>query len=38
MKRHVESCVSDAIREGEGQGMIDELMDTVLKFAKISKR
>jgi DNA-binding FrmR family transcriptional regulator len=38
MKRHVETCVSDAIREGQGQDMIDELMDTVIKFAKIAKR
>ncbi len=34
MKRHVESCVTNAIKEGEGQNMIDELIDTVYKVAK----
>ena len=33
MKRHVESCVCDAIKKGEGQNKIDELMDTVFKYS-----
>ena len=34
MKRHVESCVSEAVKEGKGSGKIDELMDTINKFVK----
>jgi CsoR family transcriptional regulator, copper-sensing transcriptional repressor len=33
MKRHVESCVSSAILQGEGQKMIDELIDAVFKIS-----
>ncbi len=33
MKRHVESCVSDAILQGRGQMKIDELIDAVFKIA-----
>ena len=33
MKRHVESCVSAAIVQGEGQDMIDELIDTVFRIS-----
>ncbi len=34
MKRHVESCVGDAILKGEGQAKIKELVDTVYKYKK----
>ncbi|MBI9092338.1 MAG: metal-sensitive transcriptional regulator [Desulfobacterium sp.] len=34
MKRHVESCVREAILKGEGQGKINELIETVYKYAK----
>ncbi len=34
LKRHVESCVTGAIVRGEGQDMIDELIDTVYKLGK----
>ena len=34
MKRHVESCVSEAVKEGKGSGKIDELMETINKFVK----
>lgn len=34
MKRHVESCVSEAVKEGKGSPKIDELMDTINKFVK----
>ena len=34
MKRHVESCVSEAVKEGKGSGKIDELMDTINRFVK----
>ena len=34
MKRHVESCVSEAVKEGKGSSKIDELMDTINKFVK----
>ncbi len=34
LKRHVESCVTQAIVRGEGQNMIDELIDTVFKHGK----
>ena len=33
MKRHVESCVSDAIVQGQGQIKINELIDAVFKLA-----
>ena len=33
MKRHVESCVSDAIVQGKGQMKIDELINAVFKIA-----
>ena len=32
MKRHVESCVTEAIVRGEGQHKIDELINTVYKY------
>ena len=34
MKRHVESCVSSAVKEGKGSGKIDELMDAINRFVK----
>ena len=34
MKRHVESCVSSAVKEGKGSSKIDELMETIDKFVK----
>lgn len=33
MKRHVESCVSNAIVKGEGQNKIDELINAVFKYS-----
>ena len=33
MKRHIESCVSEAIIQGEGQTKIDELIETVFKVS-----
>ena len=33
MKRHIESCVTDAIIQGEGQTKIDELIETVFKIS-----
>ena len=33
MKRHVESCVTEAIQKGQGQAKIDELIETVYKFS-----
>jgi DNA-binding FrmR family transcriptional regulator len=32
MKRHVESCVADAILKKQGEEMIDELMNTIFKY------
>jgi CsoR family transcriptional regulator, copper-sensing transcriptional repressor len=32
MKRHVESCVSEAIRRNGGEKMINELIQTVFKY------
>jgi DNA-binding FrmR family transcriptional regulator len=32
MKRHVESCVSEAILRNKGDKMIDELIQTVFKY------
>lgn len=37
MKRHVESCVSQAIVRGRGQTKIDELIETVFKFTNRKK-
>ena len=37
MKRHVESCVTEAIVRGEGQNKIDELIDTVYKYGNRKK-
>ncbi len=37
MKRHVESCVTEAVVRGDGQNMIDELIETVFKFRKRGK-
>ncbi len=37
MKRHVESCVSNSIRQGEGQDKIDELIETVFKVSNRRK-
>ena len=33
MKRHIESCVTDAIIQGEGQNKIEELIETVFKIS-----
>ena len=38
MKRHVESCVSEAIKKGQGQNKIDELINTVFKYSNRKKR
>ena len=37
MKRHVESCVSTAIRQGHGQDKIEELIETVFKVSNRRK-
>lgn len=34
MKRHVESCVTEAIQKGQGQEKINELIETVYKYSK----
>ncbi len=34
MKRHVESCVTNAITHGQGQEMINELIETIYKYGK----
>ena len=34
MRRHVESCVSEAIKVGNSTNKIDELMETINKFVK----
>ncbi len=34
MKRHVESCVAEAIKVGNHTKKIDELMETINKFVK----
>ena len=34
MKRHIESCVTDAIRSQDGKAKISELMETVAQFIK----
>jgi DNA-binding FrmR family transcriptional regulator len=33
MQRHIESCVTEAIIQGEGQNKIDELIETVFKVS-----
>lgn len=33
-ERHVKHCVSDAIKSGEGNETIEELMDVMKQFAK----
>jgi len=33
MKRHVESCVKEAILKGKGQDKINELIETVYKYS-----
>jgi DNA-binding FrmR family transcriptional regulator len=33
MKRHIESCVTEAIIQGEGETKIDELIETVFKIS-----
>jgi DNA-binding FrmR family transcriptional regulator len=33
MKRHIESCVTEAIIQGEGQTKINELIETVFKIS-----
>ena len=38
MKRHVETCVSNAIVRGEGQNKIDELIETVFKYSKRGRK
>ena len=38
MKRHVESCVSEAIRRNSGGKMIDELIQTVFKYGGTGTR
>lgn len=34
MKRHIESCVTEAIKQDEPEGKINELMGTIYKFVK----
>ncbi|MED1490642.1 metal-sensing transcriptional repressor [Bacillus smithii] len=34
LERHVNHCVSKAIREGNGEESIDELMDVIRQFSK----
>lgn len=34
MKRHIESCVKDAILDGKEDTLINELIDTVYKYSK----
>jgi DNA-binding FrmR family transcriptional regulator len=34
MKRHVETCVSGAIKSNKGQPVIDELIDSVERFVR----
>ncbi len=34
MKRHVESCVTEAIKQDRPQEKVDELMETIYKFVK----
>ncbi len=32
LKKHVETCVSDAIKSGKEKGKIEELLDVIFKF------
>ena len=34
MKRHVESCVTEAVNQGKGREMINELVETIYKYGK----
>lgn len=34
MKKHIETCVSEAIKKDNSQGKINELLDTVDKFIR----
>ena len=34
MNRHINTCVSDAIRKRQGEGKITELMQTINRFVK----
>lgn len=34
MKRHIESCVTEAIKQDRPQEKVDELMETIYKFVK----
>ena len=34
MKQHVESCVTNAITQGQGKEMINELIETIYKYGK----
>ncbi len=38
MKRHVETCVSNAIVKGKGQNKIDELINAVFKYSNRGRR
>lgn len=33
-ERHIKHCVSDAIKQGEGEDTIDELMSVMRQFSK----
>lgn len=34
MKRHVETCVTEAITQGKGKEIVNELIDTIYKYGK----
>jgi len=34
MKRHVETCVTEAITKGKGKEMVNELIETIYKYGK----
>lgn len=34
MKRHIQSCVTEAIKQNRPQEKVDELMETIYKFVK----
>ncbi len=34
MKRHIESCVTEAIKQNKPREKVDELMETVYRFVK----
>jgi DNA-binding FrmR family transcriptional regulator len=38
MKRHVDSCVTEAIMQGEGENKIAELIETVFKYGNRGRR